>query len=170
MLKLSRLATFILATGIFGKQAPAYADVRVTLSWIERQHVIKPEPEHDEWASRSLTYVISTNGAIKWEYDLGPKVVQKGERKLGVPQGNNEGTLASRVRVEQNAIIIATFQPSYKIITRIETDGKANCTAERTYEKVGGHQYFEMHHVKSNYPMSVTAITITSMSCKIQDI
>jgi hypothetical protein len=116
----------------------ALADVKITISFMEHQHVLTPPPEHDWNVKRTVTLFVSRDGKARTEYSSPGRFFQAGiDHPLGsVHAGRNPSGLnqVGRIRIDNGHIVMATFLPTFKIVTDVTTHGKSTCLAQRTYE------------------------------------
>jgi hypothetical protein len=150
----------------------AFANAKITVSLTEVQNVLTPRP-HEARIRRNLTYFLSRDGKVSRQYSSPGRFSVNGSYSYEVPRaGYNPAGVpqVARMRIENGAIVTATFLPSYKIITRIRTDGKSTCSAQRVYELLPGHRVFEDKSSKTHEDVTMSSIRAEDILCTIEDL
>jgi hypothetical protein len=151
--------------------AIASADVKVTVSFDEVWDVVSPSV-HQSRERKSRIIIIGKDHTSRTDSEYSD-IVLHGSNVLGKPSFaiNRSGVrYVVRHSIENGAYVIASFLDTYRIITRIKTDGTKYCSATRDYKLNRGNVLFEDVNHLTHAPMFASSIKAENITCAISEV
>jgi hypothetical protein len=153
-------------------QLPARADTKVIVSYTQVDNQVTPTT-HEFRNNRRTIIVLTNDKKIRTGADINGSHSLSAIHELNVPifAHNQAGVeYVIRYSIENGQIVVASFLPSYKIITRISTDGKSKCSATREYKLLPGHRVFEDKDFNNKQDVTMSNVHAEDVTCDISEL
>jgi hypothetical protein len=145
----------------------AHADVTVTINYDMVETRVSPRQEVIR-SHRTESYKISSDQQI----DASGSTGTNSRAKLGgTITGNDEGGKPSTFayRIVNGAFVFTTHNVGYFHVLKITTDGRATCSATKTFFRNPGQQYIEAETLDGKEHIMASKFTAENMTCSIRE-
>jgi hypothetical protein len=152
-----------------GSSAEALADVMIKVSFVYVEHEISPSnTEHR--TNVTSEYILTSDHKVKLASHYGSQYNSSAEEELGEPHAAKTISgydYVARIRIDNGMIVIASFYPSYEVITRISTNGVDSCRATKEFKWAKGHNFFEAQRLSNHEHMLESEMRAENVTCMI---
>jgi hypothetical protein len=150
----------------------AVADVLIKVTFVMVENEVSPrQAEHRSPSTRE--YRLTNDHTVSIVSTDDNKYTSNGEATFGstyaaksVADSNYTGTIG----VDNGAIVIENVFPSYKVISRITTNGIDSCSATRKFRLAAGHKFFEIKRFSNHEDMLLSDMHAENVTCSISEI